>query len=62
MDLETILSVINAATQLTKGLTSLANNATEVFKDNDADNVRTAAAALRAANDKLEEVVLAKLG
>lgn len=62
MDLETILNMISSVTQLTKGLTSLADNATEVFKDNDADNVRTAARALNEANAQLEQVILAKLG
>jgi hypothetical protein len=62
MNLQTILNVIGAASQLTRGLTSLVDNATATFSDTDADKVRTAAEALRAENDQLTQVVLAKLG
>jgi hypothetical protein len=57
-----ILGIIGAITNLTKGISSLVDNSAEVFKDNDADNVRTAAAALNEANATLEQVVLTKLG
>jgi len=62
MDLKTILSIIGAAEQLTTGLASLINNAGDVFKETDAAQVQSAASKLRAANDQLDQVVLAKLG
>jgi len=62
MNLQTILSILGAAEQLTSGLANLVNNAGDVFKETDAAQVKAAAAKLKAANDQLDQVVLAKLG
>jgi ribosomal protein L6P/L9E len=62
MNVESILALINTATQLVKGIGSLVNDATEVLSGTDADKVSTAAAALRAENNRLEQVVSNKLG
>lgn len=62
MPVATILSIIGAVTELTKGLADLYHTSQEVLSDTDADRVREAANKLSEENDRLAQVVLAKLG
>ena len=62
MNPATILSIIDMAATLVKGLTALVDNATDVLSQEDAEQVRIKANELAAENDRLTQVVLAKLG